>query len=83
MAKKTKTQKILKSVGHELKENEPRIVGKTRQKFGAERAAKQKTAILFSKARKRGARVPPPPDSRKARKRLVSRIDRSERGYKV
>lgn len=52
-----KTKRILKSVGHELKMNEPRIVGHTRQKFGAKQARKQKTAILLSKARQRGARV--------------------------
>jgi hypothetical protein len=52
-----KTRRILQSVGHELKADEPRIVGRTRRKFGAQRAKKQKTAILLSKARERGARV--------------------------
>ena len=55
--KKTRTQKILQSVGHELKENEPRIVKHTRRKYGPKRAREQKTAILLKKARKRGARI--------------------------
>lgn len=55
--KKTKTRRILEDVGHELKVNEPRIVGHTRRKYGAARARKQETAILLNKARKRGARI--------------------------
>lgn len=57
MKKKTKAQKILKSVGHELKVNPPRVLAKTRAKKGAKRAQKQKIAILLSKARARGARI--------------------------
>jgi|GEM_PF-3087427 len=37
---------------HEVSENEPSIVSKTRQKFGAVRARKQKIAIALSKARR-------------------------------
>ena len=55
-----KTKSILEEVGSELKSNEPRIVGQTRQKYGPERALAQKRAILFSKARRAGARVPGP-----------------------
>ncbi len=55
--KKTKTKKILSRIGKELKKDEPAIVGKTRRKKGAKAAAKQKTAILLSKARKAGARI--------------------------
>jgi len=54
----TKTKRVLEEVGHELKENEPSAVAKTRAKFGPARAARQKTAILLSKARSRGARIP-------------------------
>lgn len=53
----TKTERTLKSVGREMKANEPSIVGHTRKKFGADRARKQKTAILLDKARRRGARI--------------------------
>lgn len=45
---------------HEVAENEPSIVGKTRAKFGAARANRQRIAIALSKARKRGARIPKP-----------------------
>ena len=37
---------------HEIKKDEPAIVGKTRRKKGAEAAQKQKVAIAFSKARR-------------------------------
>jgi hypothetical protein len=57
-SKPTKTKRIIQSVGHELKENEPAVVASTRRKFGPERAKKQKTAIMLSKARRMGARVP-------------------------
>jgi hypothetical protein len=49
---------ILESVGHELKVNPPKQLARTRRKFGAETAARQKTAILLSKARKAGASIP-------------------------
>ena len=42
----------------EVKHNTPRVVKKTRKKFGAKRARKQKVAIALSKARAGGARVP-------------------------
>lgn len=54
---KTKTRRILEDVGHELKVNEPKIVGETRRKDGAEAAEAQRVAILLSKAKKRGARI--------------------------
>lgn len=47
----------IEAVGHELKVNEPAIVGHTREKFGAKRAEAQRTAILLSKARKAGVRI--------------------------
>ena len=43
---------------HEVSANEPSVVGKTRAKFGAERAEKQRVAIALSKARAAGARIP-------------------------
>lgn len=54
MPKKT----VLQSIGHELKKNPPAALAKTRRKFGAARAEKQRKAILLSKARKAGAKVP-------------------------
>ena len=54
---KTKTRRILEDVGHELKVNEPKIVGKTRAEKGAAAANEQRVAILLSKAKKRGARI--------------------------
>lgn len=52
------SRSILESVGHELKTNPPKQLAKTARKFGAADAAKQRTAILLSKARKAGASVP-------------------------
>ena len=43
---------------HEVSENEPAVVAKTRAKFGAVRARRQKIAIALSKARKAGASIP-------------------------
>jgi hypothetical protein len=57
--KPTKTRKILKSVGAELKKNEPAIVGETRRKKGKSAALAQERAILLSKAQKRGAKIKP------------------------
>lgn len=54
--KNTKT--ILKSVGKELKQNPPSILAKTAKKKGKTQANKQRVAILLSKARKAGARIP-------------------------
>jgi len=52
------SEQILHTIGQELKDNPPDILAHTRRKFGARRAAKQKTAILLSKARRAGADVP-------------------------
>lgn len=57
MAKHGKTRRILKSVGHELKKNPPKILAKTRRKKGKAAAERQRKAILLSKARRRGARI--------------------------
>ena len=57
---KTQTDEILENVGGELKDNPPKILAKTAQKFGPGRAQKQRVAILLSKARKQGASIPQP-----------------------
>ena len=49
---------ILESVGHELKENPPKVLKSTKRKFGSKVAGKQRIAILLSKARKMGANIP-------------------------
>ena len=54
----SKTARILKDVGGELKSNPPKILAKTRRKKGADAAETQRVAILLNKARKRGARIP-------------------------
>lgn len=46
----------IRRAGHELKVNPPRVLAKTRRKFGKKRAAKQRVAIMLSKARKGGKR---------------------------
>ena len=44
----------VEAVGHELKVNPPKILAKTRAKYGIKRAEKQRVAILMSKSRKAG-----------------------------
>jgi len=59
MAKQgTKTAKKLQSAFHEMKENPPAILAKTRKKEGAAQANRQRVAIGLSKARAAGARIP-------------------------
>ena len=48
----------LEQAGYEIKTNPPKILARTRAKFGKARAEKQRVAILLSKARKAGAHVP-------------------------
>jgi len=55
--KMTKNEMIIEEAGHEMKENPPKILAKTKRKFGAKRAEAQRKAILLSKARKQGARI--------------------------
>lgn len=57
MAEK-KSKDIIESVGKELKRNPPSILASTRKKFGVVRAERQRKAILLSKSRKLGARIP-------------------------
>jgi hypothetical protein len=60
MADETKTEKTLQSVGKELRDNPPTVLVSTKRKFGAARAESQRRAILLSKARRMGARIPKP-----------------------
>lgn len=53
------TKKIIADVGQEISSNPPSQLAKTAAKFGPERAKKQRVAILLSKSRKRGAKIPP------------------------
>ena len=52
------------AIGEEMKSNPPSILRATRRKFGVARAAKQKTAILLSKARQAGVKIPSYPASK-------------------
>lgn len=51
----------LSAIGQEMKANPPAILRQTRRKFGVERAEKQRTAILLSKGRQAGVKIPKPP----------------------
>lgn len=48
----------LSDIGDELKTNPPAILNSTRRKFGVDRSKKQRTAILLSKARDAGVKIP-------------------------
>lgn len=48
----------LEAIGSEMKQNPPAILNATRRKFGVARADKQRTAILLSKARQAGVKIP-------------------------
>jgi hypothetical protein len=52
-----KNSSILENIGHELKQNPPKILAKTRAKKGEAAANKQRVAILMSKARALHAKV--------------------------
>ncbi len=58
MPESPKTRDILQTIGHELKENPPGILAKTRRQKGPVAAQDQKVAILLNKARKAGAKIP-------------------------
>ncbi len=55
---KSKTADALENAGHEIKVNPPKILARTKSKFGAARAERQRRAILLSKARSAGAKIP-------------------------
>ncbi len=48
----------LEAIGSEMKANPPAILNATRRKFGVARAEKQRKAILLSKARQAGVKIP-------------------------
>lgn len=54
----SKSQRLIRAAGHELKKNPPKILKATRRKEGAEAANKQRVAIMLSKARAAGADIP-------------------------
>ena len=58
MKKMSRTARLIQEMGHEVKHNPPAIVKHTARKFGKARAAKQRVAIMLSKARKAGADIP-------------------------
>lgn len=53
-----KAQAKIEAAGHEIKVNPPKILAKTRKKFGKKRMEAQKKAIMLSKARQAGAKIP-------------------------
>ena len=55
MASKDST---LSTIASEMKQNPPAIVNATKRKFGAARAEKQRKAILLSKGRAAGVKIP-------------------------
>ena len=58
MAGQTRSAIILSGIGSELETNPPSILAKTRRKKGKKAAEEQRVAILLSKARDAGARIP-------------------------
>ena len=48
----------MEAIGHEMKANPPAILNSTRRKFGAPQANKQRVAIMLSKARRAGVKIP-------------------------
>lgn len=55
---KSKAKSKVAAAFTELARKEPAIIGHTREKFGAERAEKQRVAIALNKARQAGAKIP-------------------------
>ena len=53
-----KDQSILESAGSEVLDTPPSILAKTRMKYGPKVANKQRVAIILSKARRMGAKIP-------------------------
>lgn len=59
-----KAKAKLQSAFHEMKENPPKILAKTRKKEGPAAANRQRVAIGLNKAREAGARIPKGPSNR-------------------
>ena len=53
-----KAQEKISEAGREMKANPPKILAHTAKKFGKAKAEKQRKAILLSKARQAGAKIP-------------------------
>jgi len=51
----------LSAIGEEMRTNPPAILRATRRKFGVARSEKQRKAILLSKARAAGVKIPKSP----------------------
>jgi len=60
--KPTKSSKIIKAMGHELKVNPPKVLAK----FSGAHRESIRRAIMFSKARRAGARLPAWPKKKAA-----------------
>lgn len=58
MPSHTKSERLKKAAFHEVEQNEPAVVSKTRRKKGGAAAEAQKVAIALNKAREAGARIP-------------------------
>jgi len=54
----SKTQRLVRAAGKELKNNPPKVLGATLRKKGPKQADKQRVAIMLSKARAAGANIP-------------------------
>jgi hypothetical protein len=54
----SKTQRLVRAAGKELKDNPPKVLGATLRKKGPKQANKQRVAIMLSKARAAGADIP-------------------------
>lgn len=66
MAASIRTDRIISDTASELKRNPPRILEKTRAKSGQAAAQAQRTAIILSKSRAKGARIPMSSNVRRA-----------------
>lgn len=53
------SRKLIADAGKEMSDNPPSQLAKTAAKFGPDRAKKQRVAILLSKAKRGGAKIPP------------------------
>lgn len=53
----TPSKSALRAAGHELKVNPPKQLARTARKFGVADAKRQRTAIMFSKARKSEGKI--------------------------
>lgn len=58
LRKHDERSKVLKKIGHELKVNPPSRLVKVEKKKGKKAAEKMRRAILLSKARTAGLRIP-------------------------